>query len=112
MKQTARVPWDGLVSEKGWTMAEHDEIYRRLGEIEQRLAGDDVWQSQVSESLRRIMAAVDGNGRPGLKTRVDRLETSARLLRWGLAIVIGAGLTLLVRDGIGVLRQFWMAGGS
>ena len=80
--------------------ADHAQIYERLGKIEANQAGDSVWKSQVSEDLKRILAALDGNGNLGIKTRLDRLEQAGRIVRWFAVTVLGAIIVL-------ALRSFW-----
>lgn len=77
---------------------DHIQIYERLGKIEANQAGDHVWRAQVSESLRRILEALDGNSHPGIKTRLDRLEQAGRLVKWFAVTVFGSIIILAIRS--------------
>ena len=67
----------------------------RLHALEIEQAKDEAWRTQVMSLLTRIDEAINGNGQPGLKRRVDRLETVASILKW-FAITSGAAIILLV----------------
>jgi len=45
---------------------------------------------RIEEKLNTICEWINGNGKPGAKVRLDRLERALAVLRWGVAIVIVA----------------------
>ncbi len=52
--------------------------------------------SEIKEKLDRLDEAIRGNGKPGIQTRLDRLETSAAARSRVLWIIAAAVLTLAV----------------
>lgn len=75
-------------------MASHD-----ISEIKVAVATLHTEMVSVNKKLDRVVYAIEGNGKPGLNVRVDRLEQSHKLGSKFVWLVIGAivsaGATLL-----------------
>jgi hypothetical protein len=73
---------------------------KRLEELRVGLAAINEHLSNQDKILARLDAAVNGNGRPGLLTRVDRLEQRAASELWArrrvVAAAIGAAFAAMV----------------
>lgn len=65
---------------------------------ENRLVRLEEGHGEINKKLDRIIYSMEGNGQPGMKVRVDRLETSAADAKWAKR----AGFSAL----IGVVAQF------
>lgn len=72
--------------------------------LNEQLADINIKQARVEERLTvmdekldKLIHSVEGNGRPGLLLRVDRVEQKERLARWAIAIVIGTVLIEVVQ---------------
>jgi hypothetical protein len=73
----------------------------KLDTINETLVKIAMGQEHHGEKIDRLVHAVEGNGEPGMKIRVDRLEQTAQSNKWLvrtigaslIAAVIGAGAT-------------------
>lgn len=63
----------------------------------ERLIAIEVYCSTILEDVQKIKLFLGGNGEPGFKIRVDRLERDAERRKWGLRAVAGALLALAGR---------------
>lgn len=73
------------------------EIIDRLARIEE----------QVRESTRKIdslIHLIDGNGAPGFRVRLDRLEQNEVRRRWYLSTAVGAAIVSMVSAAMTFLR--------
>lgn len=48
------------------------------------------------EDIDKIQEWINGNGVPGAKSRIRRLEYQMSLILWGVAIVVGGSITWLL----------------
>jgi len=51
--------------------------------------------AEIGSKLDRIDSALRGNGKPGINTRLDRLEQDAKRISRVVWIVCGAGVTVV-----------------
>lgn len=58
-----------------------DRIEEAILEIREYLAGQREREATLTSDVARLRQTIDGNGRPGLVVRVDRIE-HARRLNW------------------------------
>jgi hypothetical protein len=65
------------------------DINIKQARVEERL-------TVMDEKLDKLIYAIDGNGKPGLLIRVDRVEQKERMARWAIAVVVGAILVQVV----------------
>ena len=80
-------------------MAKHDqrpECAREFGSLSASLSelNNEVYKD-IKDQLFAHEKAIHGNGQPGLKTRVDRLEQAQLSRRQGWAIILGLLANLL-----------------
>ena len=52
---------------------------------------------EMKKSQAEILECLNGNGRPGLKTRVDRNTRFIKGVKWFWGIIIGGFITWLVK---------------
>ncbi len=64
--------------------------------MEERIAVLETQMVEFRTDIGEIKTAVCGNGKPGLKTRVDRLEQRRLIIDWVLKIVIGGILGIVI----------------
>lgn len=71
--------------------------------LQQQLADINIKQARVEERLTvmdekldKLIHSVEGNGRPGLLIRVDRVEQKWKIVVWVLGVVGAAVLVQLV----------------
>ena len=62
----------------------------------------DIMNRLTDKRLKKLEGFVDGNGEPGAKVSIDRLEQTSKRLRW-VAGVIASGTLLLA------LQSLWAA---
>jgi hypothetical protein len=55
-----------------------------------------VGTESMNKKLDKVVSAIDGNGKPGLTTRVDRLEQSSRLRGKVIWLVVAAIISACV----------------
>jgi hypothetical protein len=75
----------------------------KLDTINETLVKIAMGQEHHGEKIDRLVHAVEGNGEPGMKIRVDRLEQTAQNNKWLvralgaslIAAVVGAGATFI-----------------
>lgn len=84
------------------------------GEI--ALNTDDRWKLVLAnlrdqrDSVNRILALLEGNGRPGLIKRVEELETAGHGMRW-LRLQLNTAMPFIVSAVIlGALSALWVFG--
>ncbi len=69
-------------------------IDERLGRLEEKL-------DENTRETKAIRHVIEGNGTPGMKTRLDRIEQRAKLVFWVLGITLpialGAAGTMIYR---------------
>ena len=51
---------------------------------------------RIEKAVAQIIEAMNGNGHPGFKTRVDRLEQWAESAKWFVRVTFGTALMALV----------------
>jgi hypothetical protein len=73
-----------------------DAIATALGELSIAFAKHDAKEEACRKRVHDLSAEVWGNGKDGLKTRVDRIEQRSHLL-WGAACV-GAAVAGFLAD--------------
>ena len=75
---------------------EFGEIGASLSELKKEVYTDIKEQfAEHKEQFAEHEKAIHGNGQPGLKTRVDRLEQAQLSRRQGWAIILGLAANLL-----------------
>ena len=70
-----------------------------------RVVAIQVEIKHMREDIDQLKRAVDGNGRPGLSVRVDRLERTERRRTWVERIIIAAALLVVVTSGIRLIAK-------
>jgi hypothetical protein len=60
--------------------------------IEERMARLEVMLAENTRDTKAIRYQIEGNGTPGLKTRIDRIEQRAKLVMWGMGITLPLAL--------------------
>jgi len=72
--------------------------------LNEQLADINIKQAKVEERLKvmdekldKLIHSVEGNGRPGLIIRVDRVEQRWKVIAWVLAVVGGTVLVEIVQ---------------
>jgi hypothetical protein len=71
-----------------------------------RLVRVETSVDSLNEKVDRVLYALEGNGTPGLKVRVDRLEQNEESRKWWMGMAITAtigGLLLTLWNGIKVM---------
>lgn len=61
------------------------DIVIKQARMEERL-------NSMDEKLDKLVHAMEGNGRPGLLIRVDRVEQRWKIVSWVLGVVVGTVL--------------------
>lgn len=64
------------------------ELYQQLGRMEAMLARSVTQLDALSE-------AIYGNGKPGINTRLDRLEQAAKRHKWTMRTLIAGAIAFL-----------------
>ena len=67
---------------------DHEAIHIKVVRIEQDMR-------HCAEKLDKVLHHLEGNGREGLITRVDKLETRWATIRWFFGLVVAGMLSLL-----------------
>lgn len=73
---------------------EHEEQRERERDDFRRFVRDQL--RDIKDDISRIIHVIDGNGDPGIKVKVDRLERSDRMrhrLEWAVIFTIVVALT-------------------
>ena len=78
--------------------AEQTELRERLMRVETQLV-------ELLEKVDRVLKSLDGNGGPGLKTRLDRLEQIEKNRLWTWRCVLGSVVGLVVKAGFDLLAK-------
>lgn len=65
-------------------------LTEQLARLDERLNGMD-------QKLDKVIHAIEGNGKPGLIIRVDRVEQRWKAIAWVLAIVGGTVIVELIQ---------------
>jgi len=82
-------------------MAECDEV---LPECAAKLAGIGATQETHGKLLERIVNGIDGDGEPGIKTRLDRLEQVEKNRKWAIRTLAAAVIGILTRILYGMFK--------
>lgn len=51
---------------------------------------------KLEETVDRLVHSIEGNGQPGIKIRIDRLEQNAETRRWFTRTALGAAIGSIV----------------
>jgi hypothetical protein len=82
-------------------MAECDEV---LPECAAKLASIEATQETHGKLLERIVQGINGNGGPGMKTRLDRLEQVEKNRKWAIRTLAAAVIGILTRIFYGMFK--------
>ena len=69
-----------------------DSLVDKVSSVEKTLAAHVAGEGQIEQARIEFQASVkkalDGNGKPGIKSRVDRLEDRSQIIFWACSAVV------------------------
>jgi Uri superfamily endonuclease len=77
-------------------MSERSDIQVCIARMEERQEAQGQKLTAFDEKLDRLVYAMEGNGTPGLKTRIDRLEQNDARRKWILRLIATSVVGIVV----------------
>lgn len=71
-------------------------VYQVIAEIKADLAVVRAHSEDTKQVVEKIRHTLDGNGTPGIKTRLDRLEIATENRKWLMRTAVGAAVVSCV----------------
>lgn len=73
-----------------------DKLDDIKGTMDKHITATEIYREEQKGKITKLEYAVEGNGKPGLKTKVDRLERSEYIKNWILGSLFVAIIPILI----------------
>lgn len=92
----------------GKQMSNQEEMFHQILQISQDVAVLRSQSDSARQDLNEIKYSLNGNGTPGMKTRIDRLEGSESRRVWLVRAATGSSIGAV----IAAIGAWWKTGGG